>query len=115
MPRNIPIPGFAQSYPPNFNAAQTMGYMGISNDELIALDLTKNDGMGGFGHGGDQFDEYGLHLNPNEIQIPNGTLDSGYAQADSPFTRPYHQFRHMHSLNGATIETPSSYTSQMSR
>ncbi|KAF8459015.1 hypothetical protein BGX38DRAFT_1084643, partial [Terfezia claveryi] len=125
MPRNIPIPqngGFGQSYGPNFNGSQNLGYM--TTDELISLDLSKNDGMDGYSNGDDQLGGYDMHLVSNHnVALGSGTLDSGYSHTpdhgpgDSPFARPYqnHQFRHMQSFNGATIETPSSYNSQMSR
>lgn len=123
MPRNIPIPqngGFGQPYGPNFNGAQNLGYM--TTDELISLDLTKSDGMDGFSQGDDQFSEYEIHLASNHsAALGHGTLDSGYSHTPDngpgDFARPYHnhQFRHMQSFNGAAIETPSSYNSQMSR
>lgn len=124
MPRNIPIPqngGFGQSYGPNFNGAQNLGYM--TTDELLSLDLSKGDAIDGYSNGDDQLGEYDMHLMPNHnVALGNGTLDSGYSQTpdnghDSPFARPYpnHQFRHMHSFNGASIDTPSSYNSQISR
>jgi len=125
MPRNIPIPqngGFGQPYGPNFNGAQNLNYM--TTDELISLNLSKSDGMDGYSNGDDQLGEYDLHLMAaHGVALENGTLDSGYSHTpdhgpgNSPFARPYqnHQFRHMQPLNDATIETPSSYNSQMSR
>ena len=125
MPRNIPIPqngGFGQSYGPNYNGAQNLGFM--TTDELISLDLSKNDSMDGFSNGDDQLSGYGIHLMPNHnIALGNGTLDSGYSHTpdnglgDASFARPYQnrQFRHMQSFNGPTIETPSPYNPQMSR
>lgn len=118
MPRNIPIPqngGFGQSYGQNFN-----GTSYLSTEELLSLDLSKGD-MDGFSNGDDQLGEYNMNLMSNHsVALGNGT---GYSHTpdngpgDSSFARPYQnrQFHHMQSFNSATIETPSSYNSQMSR
>ncbi|KAF8474785.1 hypothetical protein BDZ91DRAFT_845040 [Kalaharituber pfeilii] len=123
MPRNIPIPqnaGFTQSYPPNFNAAPGMGF---TTAELLSLEFSKSESMEGYSHGGDHIEDYDLHLIPatHDISLGNGTLDSGYAHTpethgESPFTRPFQgQFRHIQSFNGASIDSPSSYASPISR
>lgn len=117
QPRNViqQNGGFPQSYGPNFNG--TAAYM--TTAELIALDLRKNDGMDGLGHGDDSLSEY-LISSPGVV-LTNGAFDSSYSQTpdnsqcDSPFARPYHQFRSMQAFNGGGVESPSSYNSQMSR
>lgn len=96
MPRNIPIPqnaGYAQSYGPNYNATQSLNF--LTNEELIEL--------------GDepQLGTYDMHLMSNAV-LANGTLDSGYSQTPDNITT--YQFRPVQ-----PYETPSSYSSQISR
>lgn len=126
MPRNIPIPqhgGFVQSYP-NFGPSQGMGYM-ISDDELLSLDLTKNDGLHDYSHtGADSIDGYDLHSIITRHEMPLSHHDSGYSQTpdnapgEPTFVRPFqgHQFRmQQSSYNSAAVETPSSYASPIGR
>ena len=120
QPRNVVIQqngGFAQSYGPNFNGTAFM-----TTAELIALDLRKSDGMDDLAHGDDSLAEFDMQLMSPGVVLANGAYDPGYsqtpdnAQCDSPYARPYHQqFRSMQTFNGAGVESPSSYNSQMSR